>query len=160
MKAKALLLGILLLSISMYAQNRCMPITATGLMTHPLVGGDWTGTVSVTFGGQALTANATIVTVSGPELKGTTGNAASGSELATFTFTQNDWFQVLSYFHTQHMTNPDLVFHVNETGKVTAGSGIFQGVTGVTNHQGPFWIDTTEGVIKSNMNMKGTICWK
>ncbi|HET8667014.1 MAG TPA: hypothetical protein VFM10_03475 [Terriglobales bacterium] len=160
MNTKAVLLGLLLLSITMYGQNRCMPITATGLMTHQLVGGDWTGTVTVTFGGQSLEAGATIVTVSGPELKGTTANAASGSELATFTFTQNDWFQVLSHFDAQHMTNPDLVFHVNEAGKITAGSGIFQGVTGATNHHGPFWIDTTEGVIKSNMNMRGTICWK
>lgn len=160
MKFKAVLVCVLLFSISMFAQNRCMPVAANGLMIHQLTGGDWSGTATVTFGEKVLTADVTIVTVSGPFLKGETGNAASGSELQTFTFSDNDSFHVLSYFHTQHMTSPDLVFHVNETGEFVAGTGIFAGVSGVTNHHGAFWIDTTEGVMKSKMDMKGTICWK
>ncbi len=163
-----LLAAVLLATCGAFAQDHCMPMLATGHVTHPLGPGVWSGNATVTFGEITLNGSVVIEAFAAdnpPSDRGmTTTNARAGTELATFTFAAGETLLVLSHFETEHWLNGGGVFHVNESGKIVGGTGsTFEGVSGATTSHGAFWLEFGPNGptnVVADMVMKGTICWR
>jgi uncharacterized membrane protein len=169
MKTRSVLLltAVLLATCGAFSQDHCMPMLATGHITHPLGPGVWSGNVTVTFGQITLDGQVSIAAFSAdnpPTDRGKGTNAVGGTELATFTFAEGQTLLVLSHYEVQHMVNGEGVFHVNEAGKIIGGTGsTFEGVLGATTSHGAFWLEFGQNGptnLAADMVLKGTICWR
>ena len=61
-----------------------------------------------------------------------------GAETWTFDFGEDDTIQLMTDFVTEHMTNPDGIFHIREVGTFANGTGAFKHADGNLSAEGPF----------------------
>ncbi len=117
------------------AQDQCVPFGGTIYGWHNI--NSWYGVGDFTFGKETLHA-----TVTDPNTSITfKGDIWLGTEEATFTFSTGDKVTLMTSFVTEHQTDAagtSGVYHVNETGYFTRGTGQFKHAWGRFNLQGPF----------------------
>jgi len=104
-------------------EPQCLPFGGTIYGWHN--GSSWYGVGDFTFGKKILHA-----TVVDPNTAFTDkGDIWLGTEEATFTFSRDEKITLMTEFVTEHQTDAggaQGVYHVNETGSFTRGTGRFQ----------------------------------
>jgi len=117
------------------SQDRCVPVGGTVYGWHTSVA--WFGTGNFTVERKVYPVN--LVDINTSFVDG--GDIWTGTEAATLDFGRGDRLQLSAEFVTEHMNDSvssSGVFHINEIGIFTKGTGRFKNAYGHWTMQGPF----------------------
>ncbi len=119
------------------AQGNCLPVSGT--VYGALYGEDeesvaWHALGNFTIGDQTYYATVAVQGVS----MNADEDIWQGGELWTFDFGGGDTVQLMTSYVTEHMTNPDGIFHIREVGTFINGAGMFKNAYGNLCAEGPF----------------------